>query len=272
MKVQLTDYGYIQDVAYPKGSKVLKYGDIACEALNEYYGNPLTPEWQGAGKTLSQRVDALKKMRVLVNKNGVRAKLDTVIRSLPLLESDRELFKKNFSGGSTLTDLFATDPTVRFFWDGSKLIQIFDVKEVSELLIFDIAKVLEYDISIFICKYCGRYFIPSRKNERYCEEHHIEGANATKQNNLKNDRCRILRKRIYDMLSVRLTRCADSGAHDSAHKVARQNLDEFNREAERCSTMVGVGQLSEQEYYEWLCAQRERYGRYKKRPPKTDGK
>lgn len=36
MKVQLTDYGYIQDVAYPKGSKVLKYGDIACEALNEY--------------------------------------------------------------------------------------------------------------------------------------------------------------------------------------------------------------------------------------------
>lgn len=268
MEVQLTGYGYIQDVAYPKGQKALKYGDIVCEVLNEYYGNPLAPEWQGVGKALSQKVDALKKMRVLVNKNSVRAKLDPIIRCLPLLESDRELFKKNCSGGSTLTDLFATAPTARFFWDGSKLIQVFDVKEVSELLIFDIAKVLEYDISIFICKHCGRYFIPRRKNERYCEEHRIEGANATKQNNLKNDRCRILRKRIYDMLSVRIARCVDPNAYNSI----RKNLNEFNKEAERCSTMVGVGQLSEQEYYEWLCAQRERYGRYKKRPPKTDGK
>ena len=155
MDVQLTDYGYIQNVGYPKGQQVLKYGDIACEVLNEYYGNPLTPEWQDAGKALSQRVDALKKMRVLVNKNSVRAKLDPIIRCLPLLESDRELFKKNFSGGSTLTDLFATAPTARFFWDGSKLIQVFDVKEVSELLIFDIAKVLEYDISIFVSNIVG---------------------------------------------------------------------------------------------------------------------
>ena len=131
---------------------------------------------------------------------------------------------------------------------------------------------LECDVQIFVCKHCGRYFIPNRKNERYCEEHRIEGANATKQKNLKNDRCRILRKRIYDMLSVRLTRCVDSGAHNSSHKIARQNLDKFTREAERWSAMVNTGQLSEREYYGWLCTQRERYGRYKNRSTWTENK
>ena len=258
MDVQLTDYGYIQDVAYPKGSKVLKYGDIACEALNKYYGNPLTPERQDA-------LDVFRQNLTMLNKNGIRTKFDPIIKFLPLLESDRDLFKKNFSGENIFTDLFTTAPTVRFFWDGNKLTQIFDVKEISDLLIFDIAKVLECDVQIFVCKHCGRYFIPNRKNERYCEEHRIEGANATKQKNLKNDRCRILRKRIYDMLSVRLTRCVDSGAHNSSHKIARQNLDKFTREAERWSAMVNTGQLSEREYYGWLCTQRERYGRYKNR-------
>lgn len=267
MKIQLTDCGFIRYIEYPKGQEALKFGEIVCETLNEYYGNPLTPEWQDAGHPLSQKLDVFRQMRVLINKNSVRAKLDPIIRYLPLLESDRKLFKKIFSGRSTLTDLFAPAPTVKFFWDGSTLIQIFDVNKVSELLIFDVAKVLEYDISIFICKHCGRYFIPSRKNERYCEKHRKEGANATKIENLKRDRCRRLRKNIYDLLRAR----SEATRDDEKHTLAEAEKMAFIQECDLWAEKVKDGLIPESGYYEWLCAQRERYGRYKKRPPKTDG-
>ena len=120
---------------------------------------------------------------------------------------------------------------------------------------------LECDVQIFVCKHCGRYFIPSRKNERYCEEHRIEGANATKQKNLKSDRCRMLRKRIYDMLRVRSEISGNYGKSNTAYK----EKEDFIREDEAWREKRKGGQVSESEYYDWLCTQRERYGRYKNR-------
>jgi len=246
MLIYLMDDGYLQNPDYPTFSESIPFGGIVCKILNKYYGNPELPKYlKSLNKQTKKRMEALN--RAAVTARSFSVFLRPWVSKLQEIVTDRQQYVERLKTNPPSDNLFPKSITVEHFWDnercavGEKLY----VGDHEDLLVYDIGKTLERNIPIHQC-YCGRYFIPSRKSEKYCLEHRADGAKKTRLENLKNNRCAALHKKIYD----RLVRNAD---YYNQNNDKTRRLNEYEDAHTEIKSRYKSGEITEVQYYDWLC-------------------
>ena len=110
------------------------------------------------------------------------------------------------------------------------------------------------NLQIKTCLNCGRYFIPSyRQNEIYCDLVNVDqsptcrekGANEQYKKNLENNQTQALYRRIYRQKFMIAQRNKDN-------KTLQKEFDQWKKEAKEKVNKLKKGKLAEDEVYEWL--------------------
>lgn len=248
--VQFQSEGYVINPNHPELSKSICYGGIVVEILNKYYGNTVKSDNMGIAK-----IQELQNMlsRSTINFTSL---VDPWLGNLPLIASDRARFVKQISDKRKQIIISPRTVEIEYYWDKDRqaIGQQAYVEKIDDLLAYDICKVLESNMVIKQC-YCERYFIAGRKSMKYCQEHRAEGQRITRQENLKNDRCRKKHKQIKDRLyQPDSRRKTDIG-------VRNQYLKEYDLALEQYES----GGMTEPDFYEFLCEMDRKYRRRTKK-------
>ena len=237
--VQFQSEGYVINPNHSELSKSICYGGIVIEVLNKYYGNTVKSDNKDIAK-IQELQNILSRSAI----SSVTSLFDPWLGNLPLIASDRERFAKQLSDKRSHILVSPRTVTIEYYWDKARqtIGQQAYIEKIDDLLVYDICKVLETNMPIKQC-YCGRYFIASRTSMKYCQEHRIEGQRITRQENLKNNRCRKKHKQIKDRLyQSDSRRKTDIGAYN-------QYLLEYDLAFEQYRS----GEMTEPEFYEFLC-------------------
>ena len=110
------------------------------------------------------------------------------------------------------------------------------------------------NLQIKTCLNCGRYFIPSyRQNEIYCDLQNVDqsptcrekGANEQYKRNLENNKTQALYRRIYRQKFMIAQRNKDS-------KTIQKDFEQWKKEAKDKVNKMKKDKLTEDEVYKWL--------------------
>ena len=110
------------------------------------------------------------------------------------------------------------------------------------------------NLQIKTCLNCGRYFIPSyRQNEIYCDLTNVDqsptcrekGANEQYKKNLENNQTQALYRRIYRQKFMIAQRNKDN-------KALQKEFEQWKKEAKEKVNKLKKGKLAEDEVYKWL--------------------
>lgn len=135
-----------------------------------------------------------------------------------------------------------------------ELHNIYTSNKLTSMCFTVLNKVIENNLQIKTCVNCGRYFIPStRQNEIYCELPNIDhsptcrekGANEQYKKSLENNKTQALYRKIYRqkfMLAQRKPKDNDiQNDFTNWKKVAKVRMNELKR-----------GNITDEEVYKWL--------------------
>lgn len=251
--------GYICNKEIGFAREDIPFGGIVCLVLNKYYGIPECRK-SNTGFQLTYLAELRK-----VAQPGLRlaATFTPIIEKLPKLVTDRDGFVAFMNDTSKRKYLSPPTVLVKQTWSAatSSGEQEIFVKGIDDLLIYDISEVLKQNISIKQC-YCGKYFVASRKNQVYCPEHKQAGANKTRLEKRKTDRCTELSDRIKSRLYMRTQRPCDSPEKDIE---ATQVYENFKCERKTWKAAYKAGEITESEYYDLLCGAAEKYLLYRRK-------
>ena len=110
------------------------------------------------------------------------------------------------------------------------------------------------NLQIKTCLNCGRYFIPTyRQNEIYCDLANVDksptcrekGAGEQYRKNLENNKVQALYRRIYQQKFMTAYRNKES-------KAIQKEFDKWKKEAKDKISKIKKGKLTEDEVYKWL--------------------
>ena len=110
------------------------------------------------------------------------------------------------------------------------------------------------NLQIKTCLNCGRYFIPTyRQNEIYCDLANVDksptckekGAGEQYRKNLENNKVQALYRRIYQQKFMTAYRNKES-------KAIQKEFDQWKKEAKDKISKIKKGKLTEDEVYKWL--------------------
>ena len=200
---ELTKNGYL--MSYKGYTDSMYYGYIVCHALNKWYGMPETPQYLKDAPSKSKKLHEAIHKAVTSSYNKFPALVelkDPRLKNLRKIVTDRDSYILEYG---RLTAQFSSKVIeVQLFWDGERkqVIQRMYTDDIDDLLLYDIAKVLERGIVIRQCPYneCGRYFVVGKGGRKYCSEHGKAGANQTRYRNRRDDECKTLYYKIYNRL------------------------------------------------------------------------
>lgn len=237
---ELAKNGYL--MSYGGHTDLVYYGYIVCHALNKWFGLPETPQYlKGASSQSKKLREAIHKIATSTyNKFPALAELkDPRLRNLKKIVTDRDNYTLEYS---RLTAQFNHNIfEVQLFWDGERkqVIQRMYTNDIDDLLLYDIAKVLERGIIIRQCPYdgCGHYFVVGKGGRKYCSEHKEAGANQTRYRNRRDDECKNLHQTVCNRI-----RGAKYGYGDVNETVKR-----FNNEYNAIIMSWYAGELTEEE-------------------------
>lgn len=250
--IRITGDGYLINPDYPIAHQKLPFGEIVRRNMSAYHERqskvPLERLADVGQSSVSDKIAILKRATNLAKTGGIRARIDEAIKYLPLLMENRAEFLRVFS--PNLSTLFSNPIEVKNIWNTAekKIVQELYVLDLDDLLLYDIGKVIEYNIYIFPCAYCGEYFIRKRKQERYCSAHRKIGQEETRKKNFEADRCRKLGKKIYDRLKNRYDKQRDA----TLSARYQQELYAYRDEWEELRDKYNAGLISEKQFYNWL--------------------
>lgn len=114
--------------------------------------------------------------------------------------------------------------------------------------------VKQENILIKTCQNCGRYFIPTfRQNEIYCNLKNIDGtptcrdkgANENYKKNLENTPALLLYRRTYQQKVMNVYRNKDN-------KQLKKSFEEWKKEAQEKIKLFKKGKLDEDTLYKWM--------------------
>ena len=114
--------------------------------------------------------------------------------------------------------------------------------------------VKQENLPIKICQNCGRYFIPTfRQNEIYCDLANVDqspsckekGANEQYKKNLENNQTQALYRRIYRQKFMIAQRNKES-------KTIQKDFEQWKKEAKDKINKMKKNKLTEGEVYKWL--------------------
>ena len=110
------------------------------------------------------------------------------------------------------------------------------------------------NLQIKTCLNCGRYFIPTyRQNEIYCDLANVDkshtcrekGAGEQYRKNLENNKVQALYRRIYQQKFMTAYRNKES-------KAIQKEFEQWKKEAKDKINKIKKGKLTEDEVYKWL--------------------
>ncbi len=128
------------------------------------------------------------------------------------------------------------------------------VKKLIQKTLFGLLIFLNTVLQIKTCLNCGRYFIPSyRQNEIYCDLANPDqsptcrekGANEQYKKNLENNETQALYRRIYRQKFMIAQRNKDV-------KVIQKEFEKWKKDAKDKVNKMKKGKLAEDEVYKWL--------------------
>lgn len=114
--------------------------------------------------------------------------------------------------------------------------------------------VKQENLPIKICQICGRYFIPTfRQNEIYCDLENVDGsstcrekgASETYKKNLENVPALLLYRRTYQQKVMNVYRNKDN-------KQLKKDFDKWKKEAQAKIKMFKQGKMEEDILYKWM--------------------
>lgn len=261
IQVIISKDGYIlnRDGAYSCFRQDIPFGGIVFEVLNTYYGNPECNKTN----TVLPSAFPMKIRKALQPVHRIGAVLTTpIIEKLPELITDRDSFITFMNDENKNKHLFPLYVSEKQTWNstmgGERELYI---REIADLLLYDISKVIELNIYIKQCAYCGEYFFASSKRQKYCRDHMEAGANKARIEKRKNDRCEQLVVRITARLYERSIRTVG----DYSGSIRYENeYNEFLKKNRKWKTAYTAGEITEQEYYTLLKEVDETDRKYKK--------
>ena len=99
------------------------------------------------------------------------------------------------------------------------------------------------------CEVCGRYFIT--QNEMYCSDNCKKKAQRDQTEQANKDIKNIYRKRITDRFRQQIKRLETAGNTSTIDKV-KEERDTFKKERKQQYRRFKTGEITEQEYIDWL--------------------
>lgn len=114
--------------------------------------------------------------------------------------------------------------------------------------------VKQENLPIKTCQICGRYFIPTfRQNEIYCDLENVDGsptcrekgASETYKKNLENIPALLLYRRTYQQKVMTVYR-------NKENKQLKKDFDKWKKEAQEKIKLFKKGQLDEDTLYNWM--------------------
>lgn len=113
-------------------------------------------------------------------------------------------------------------------------------------------QLIEYNLSVKKCQHCGRYFIPNKLNEIYCDRIYSDGktcrelgALETYKKNLESNQGLLEYRRIYNKISNRIARNKDD-------KKMKDDFDKWKILAQIEVKKFKNGEITEQELIDWM--------------------
>lgn len=113
-------------------------------------------------------------------------------------------------------------------------------------------QVIQNNLVIKTCQHCGRYFIPNKSNEIYCDRVYEDGrtcrelgALETYKKNLESNSGLLEYRRIYNKMSNRITRNKDN-------KNLKKEFDIWKKNAQTEIKKFKKDEITEKELYEWM--------------------
>lgn len=261
IRVELLDKGFLLSI-YEKHYP-LPYGGITCCYLNKrppsflikptYKKGKGTIKWTVNSPVLSE--NERERTKKITDSISALQTATTSITEMfkPVMElftvndtivTDRDKFEKRLSGWLPFSAPNTFIATYVYDKESKKPKQILTIKDWKDLLIYDLCKVYENNIFIKICEYCGTYFHSKHPNAKYCERHQEEGAQRTKYENVKKNRCASLAKKIYNRLY----------RNEKYHDQSGGAYELFSADNREHKARYKNGLITEQEYYDWLVA------------------
>lgn len=136
-----------------------------------------------------------------------------------------------------------------------ELHNVYTSERLTSILFAVLDQIIRHEnIQIKTCLNCGRYFIPTyRQNEIYCDLPNVDksptcrekGANEQYKRNLENNKTQALYRRIYRQKFMIAQRNKES-------KTIQKEFTQWKREAKDRMNMLKKEKLTEDEVYKWL--------------------
>ncbi len=136
-----------------------------------------------------------------------------------------------------------------------ELHNVYTSKNLTSICFMVLDQIVRHDnLQIKTCLNCGRYFIPTyRQNEIYCDLANADksptckekGASEQYRKNLENNKIQALYRRIYQQKFMTAYRNKES-------KTIQKEFEQWKKEARDRINKIKKGKLTEDEVYNWL--------------------
>lgn len=136
-----------------------------------------------------------------------------------------------------------------------ELHNVYTSKNLTSICFMVLDQIVRHDnLQIKTCLNCGRYFIPTyRQNEIYCDLANADksptckekGASEQYRKNLENNKVQALYRRIYQQKFMTAYRNKES-------KTIQKEFEQWKKEARDRINKIKKGKLTEDEVYNWL--------------------
>ena len=128
--------------------------------------------------------------------------------------------------------------------------ELCEINELEQLLTFEVMGMLDQNIIVKRCRYCGNYFLAENMKNEYCQGYAQGekrpcseiGSARTYQNRVKNDEVKTLFQRAYKTHFARIKK----------KKMTQAEFNIWSIEARQKMTDVREGRLGMDEYEAWL--------------------
>lgn len=133
-----------------------------------------------------------------------------------------------------------------------KVSDVYTSKFLGDIAFVILNQIIQNDLIIKTCQHCGRYFIPNKSNEIYCDRVYEDGrtcrelgALKTYKENLETNPGLLEYRRIYNKKSNRISR-------NKEDKSLKKEFNIWKKNAQNEIKKFKKGGITEKELYEWM--------------------
>lgn len=133
-----------------------------------------------------------------------------------------------------------------------KVSDVYTSKFLGDIAFVILNQIIQNDLIIKTCQHCGRYFVPNKSNEIYCDRVYEDGrtcrelgALKTYKENLETNPGLLEYRRIYNKKSNRVSR-------NKQDKNLKKEFNIWKKNAQTQIKRLKKNEITEKELYEWM--------------------